>query len=58
MREELLHIVQLLFDLQRDTSVFLMERISVAHLTDQPSDDILDEVIRLLQRFISGTRRQ
>jgi len=47
--KQLLHTVQLLFDLQRDTGVFLMERITVARLTDQPSDDILDEVARFLQ---------
>ena len=57
-RDQLLHIVQLLFDIQRDTSVLLMERITVARLTDQTSDDILDEVIRLLRRFIRDTRCQ
>jgi len=44
-REQLLHMVQLLFDLQWDTSVFLMERISVARLTDQPSDEISDKIV-------------
>jgi len=57
-RDELLHIAQLLFDLHRDTSVFLTERIAVARLTDQTSDDILDEITRLLRRFIGGVRRQ
>jgi len=57
-REQLLHTVQLLFDLKRDTSVFLTERITVAHLTDQPSDEILDEVLRLLHRFTTGVCRQ
>ena len=56
--EQLLHIVQLLFDLQRDTSVFLTERIAVARLTDQSSDDILDEILRLLCHFIGGVQRQ
>jgi len=57
-RDQLLHTVQLLFDLQQDTSVFLTERITVARLTDQPSDEILDEVLRLLRRFTTGVRRQ
>jgi len=57
-RDQLLNIVQLLFDLQQDTSVFLMERITVARLTDQPSDDILDELLRLLRRFIGGVHCQ
>jgi len=57
-REQLLHTVQLLFDLLRDTRVFIMERITVARLMDQPSDDILDEVGHFLQRFIRGARRQ
>jgi len=56
--EELLHIVQLLFDLQWDTSVFLTEGIAVARPTDQLSDDILDEITRLLRRFIGGVQRQ
>jgi len=55
---QLLHIVQLLFDLLRDTSGFLTERIFVARLMDQPSDEILDEILRLLRRFITGERRQ
>ena len=58
MRDQLLHIVQLLFDLQRDTSVFLTERIFVARLTDQPSDEILDEILRLLHHFTTGVRWQ
>ena len=57
-RAQLLHIVQLLFDLLRDTSGFLTERIFVARLMDQPSDEILDEVLRLLRRFTTGERRQ
>ena len=56
--EQLQYAVQLLFDLQRDTSVFLTERITVARLMDQPSDEILDEVLRLLRRFTTGVRRQ
>jgi len=57
-RDQLLHTMQLLFDLQRDTSVFLTERIFVARLTDRPSDEILDEILRLLRRFTTGVRRQ
>ena len=57
-RAQLLHIVQLLFDLLRDTSGFLTERIFVARLMDQPSDEILDEILRLLRRFTTGERRQ
>ena len=57
-RPQLLHIVQLLFDLLRDTSTFLTERIFVARLTGQPSDEILDEIQRLLRRFTTGERRQ
>jgi len=57
-REQLLYTVRLLFDLQRDTSVFLTERITVARLTDQPSDEVLDEILRLLRRFTTGVRRQ
>jgi len=56
--DQLLHVVQLLFDFQRDTSVFLTERIFVARLTGQPSDEILDEIVRLLRRFTTGVRRQ
>ena len=57
-REQLQRIVRLLFDLLRDTSVFLTERIFVARLMDQPSDEILDEILRLLRRFTAGERRQ
>jgi len=57
-REQLLHIMQLLFDVQRDTSVFLTERITVARLTDQSSDEILDEILSLLRRFTIGMRQQ
>jgi len=57
-RDQLLHVVQLLFDLQRDTSVFLTERIFVARHTSQLSDEILDEILRLLRRFTTGVRRQ
>jgi len=57
-RAQLLHIVQLLFDLLRDTSTFLTERIYVARLMDQPSDEILDEILRLLCRFTTGVHRQ
>ena len=57
-RDQLLHIVQLLFNLQRDMSVFLTERIFVARLMDQPSDEILDEILRLLRRFTTGVRWQ
>ena len=57
-RQQLLHTVQLLFDLKRDTSVFLTERITIARLTDQLSDEILDEVLRLLRRFTTGMCRQ
>jgi len=56
--EQLLHTIQLLFDVQHDTSVFLMERITVARLTDRSSNDILDEILSLLRRFTIGTRRQ
>ena len=58
MRPQLLHIVQLLLDLLRDTSGFLTERIFVARLANQSSDEILDEVVRLLRRFTTGERRQ
>jgi len=57
-RNQLQRIVRLLFDLLRDTSVFLTERIFVARLTDQPSDEILEEILRLLRRFTAGERRQ
>jgi len=57
-RDQLQRIVRLLFDLLRDTSVFLMERIFVARLMGQPSDEILDEILRLLRRFTAGERRQ
>jgi len=57
-RKQLLHIIQLVFDVQRDTSVFLTERITVARLTDQSSDEILDEILGLLRRFTIGTRLQ
>ena len=57
-RAQLLHIVQLLFDLLRDTTGFLTERIFVARLANQSSDEILDEVVRLLRRFTTGERRQ
>jgi len=57
-RPQLLHIVQLLIDLLRDTAGFLTERIFVARLADQPSDEILDEIVRLLRRFATGERRQ
>ena len=50
-RPQLLHIVQLLLDLLRDTAGFLTERIFVARLSDQSSDEILDEIVRLLSRF-------
>jgi len=57
-REQLSHIIQLLFDVQCDTSIFLTERITVARLTDQSSDEILDEILRLLRRFTIGTCRR
>ena len=57
-RPQLLHIVQLLINLLRDTAGFLTERIFVARLADQPSDEILDEIVRLLCRFATGERRQ
>jgi len=56
-RDQLRHIVRLLFDLLRDTSVFLTERIFVARLMGQPSDEILEELLRLLRRFTAGERR-
>jgi len=57
-REQLSHIIQLLFDVQRDTSVFLTKRITVSRLTDQSSDEILDEILCLLCCFTIGTHRQ
>jgi len=51
-REELTRLVSLMLDILRDTSLFLRERISVARLREESSDDILNEVMRQLQHFV------
>jgi len=56
-RKELTHLVSLMLDVLRDTSVFLRERISVARLREEPSDDILNEIMRQLLRYIGGRPR-
>ena len=57
-REELTRLVSLMLDILWDTSVFLRERISVARLQEQSSDDILDEVMRQLQRFVGKRSKE
>jgi len=56
-REQLLRIVRLMFGLLRDVGVFLRERITVARLTNLSSDDLLDELSQLIERFVGGARR-
>jgi len=57
-REELTHIVGLILDVLRDTCVFLRERISVARLREELSDDILNDIMRQLLRYVGGRPRE
>ena len=50
--EELLFAVRAMYALLRDVGMFLRERVVLTHISDEPAQRALDDIIRFLDRYM------